>query len=103
MFCFHAKKTIMGIIKKFAALIALFVVASPVGCIGNELFAEYNVLQHQIVTSRNLDEVQKTKFPATETKSLLRAIKEKNTEEVKTISKIMNLGSVSQIAEDLAK
>ena len=94
----------MNVTKKFASIIALLLIACPVsGCIGSDLWAGFNSLQNEIVTSRNLDEVQKTKFPATETKALLRAIKEKDVEEVKTISRIMNLGPASQIAEDLAK
>jgi hypothetical protein len=94
----------MNVTKKFASIIALLLIACPVsGCIGSDLWAGYNSLQNEILTSRNLEEVIQKKFPTTETKALLRAIKNKDLEEVQAISKAMDLGSVSEIAESLAK
>jgi hypothetical protein len=103
MVCFCRQKTIMTIIQKFVAVFLVLFIASPAGCIGNQLCAEYNMLQAQVVTSKRLEEVIQKKFPATETKALLRAIKNKDLEEVQAISKAMDLGSVSEIAESLAK
>lgn len=93
----------MNVFKKMIAVFALLVVACPTsGCIGGQLWAEYNILRTESVRSQELELKAKT-LGNSEAKALIRAINEKEVEEVKTLGKMLNLGDLTDVALKLTK